>query len=147
MSMPRRIVPGRVYMVTRRCTQRQFLLRPNRETTNAFIYCRALAAGRTDMRVWRSWPIPTTITPSSWTRAAVCRKCSSCSTSWWPSTRTGCAAGGRTSGHRRRRPWSSWLGRTTPRQDGLRADESREGPAGRQGGPVAGGDVAVGEPA
>jgi putative transposase len=49
--MPRRIVPGRVYMVTRRCTQRQFLLRPDRETTNAFIYCLALAAQRTELRV------------------------------------------------------------------------------------------------
>lgn len=49
--MPRQIVPGRVYMVTRRCTQRQFLLRPDRETTNAFIYCLALAAQRTEMRV------------------------------------------------------------------------------------------------
>ena len=49
--MPRRIVPGQVYMVTRRCTQRQFLLRPDRETTNAFIYCLALAAQRTEMRV------------------------------------------------------------------------------------------------
>jgi len=49
--MPRQIVPGRVYMVTRRCTQRQFLLRPDRETTNAFIYCLGLAAQRTEMRV------------------------------------------------------------------------------------------------
>ena len=49
--MPRRIVPGRVYMVTRRCTQRQFLLRPDRETTNAFTYCPALAAQRTEIRV------------------------------------------------------------------------------------------------
>lgn len=38
-------------MVTRRCTQRQFLLRPDRETTNAFIYCLSLAAQRTDMEV------------------------------------------------------------------------------------------------
>jgi putative transposase len=38
-------------MVTRRCTQRQFLLRPDRETTNAFIYCLALAAQRTELRV------------------------------------------------------------------------------------------------
>jgi putative transposase len=51
MSMPRRIIPGGVYMVTRRCTQRQFLLRPDRETTNAFIYCLTLAAHRTEMRV------------------------------------------------------------------------------------------------
>ncbi|MBV8760323.1 MAG: hypothetical protein JO257_23730 [Deltaproteobacteria bacterium] len=31
-------------MLTRRCTQRQFLLRPDRETNNAFIYCLAVAA-------------------------------------------------------------------------------------------------------
>jgi putative transposase len=33
-------------MVTRRCTQRQFLLRPDRETNNAFVYCLAVAAER-----------------------------------------------------------------------------------------------------
>jgi putative transposase len=38
-------------MVTRRCTQRQFLLRPDPETTNAFLYCLGLAASRTRMRV------------------------------------------------------------------------------------------------
>jgi putative transposase len=51
MSLPRRIVAGRVYMVTRRCTQRQFLLRPDPETTNAFLYCLALAAKGTNMGV------------------------------------------------------------------------------------------------
>jgi putative transposase len=51
MSIPRCIVPGRVYMVTRRCTQRQFLMRPDPETTNAFIYCLALAANRAQMQV------------------------------------------------------------------------------------------------
>lgn len=33
-------------MITRRCTQRQFLLRPDRETNNAFVYCLAVAAKR-----------------------------------------------------------------------------------------------------
>ena len=33
-------------MVTRRCTQRQFLLRPDDETNNAFLYCLAEAAAR-----------------------------------------------------------------------------------------------------
>jgi putative transposase len=33
-------------MITRRCTQRQFLMRPDRETNNAFIYCLAVAAER-----------------------------------------------------------------------------------------------------
>lgn len=51
MSVPRQIIPGRVYMVTRRCTQRQFLLRPDDETNNAFIYCLAVAANRADMDV------------------------------------------------------------------------------------------------
>jgi len=34
------------YMITRRCTQRQFLMRPDDETNNAFIYCLAEAASR-----------------------------------------------------------------------------------------------------
>jgi len=38
-------------MVTRRCTQRQFLLRPDRETTNAFLYCLGWAAERTQMQI------------------------------------------------------------------------------------------------
>lgn len=33
-------------MITRRCTQRQFLMRPDRWTNNAFIYCLAVAASR-----------------------------------------------------------------------------------------------------
>lgn len=38
-------------MLTRRCTQRQFLLRPDRATNNAFIYCLAVAAQRHEMTV------------------------------------------------------------------------------------------------
>jgi REP element-mobilizing transposase RayT len=38
-------------MITRRCTQRQFLMRPDRETNNAFIYCLAVAAERFGIRV------------------------------------------------------------------------------------------------
>jgi putative transposase len=51
MSFPRPIVPGRAYLVTRRCTQRQFLLRPDDETNNAFLYCLAFAANGTGMGV------------------------------------------------------------------------------------------------
>jgi putative transposase len=36
-------------MLTRRCTQRQFLLRPDQATSNAFVYCLAVAAQRTGM--------------------------------------------------------------------------------------------------
>ena len=45
-SLPRVVVPGRCYMVTRRCSQRRFFMRPDRETSNAFTYCLALAAKR-----------------------------------------------------------------------------------------------------
>ncbi|HEX7843369.1 MAG TPA: hypothetical protein VF469_38115 [Kofleriaceae bacterium] len=46
--LPRQVRPGQFYMVTRRCTQRQFLLRPDRETNNAFTLLsgRALRATR-----------------------------------------------------------------------------------------------------
>lgn len=44
MSLPRMIVPGRIYMITRRCSERRFFLRPDPETNNAFVYCLALAA-------------------------------------------------------------------------------------------------------
>ena len=50
MSIPREVLPGRTYMITRRCTQRQFLMRPDRETNNAFIYCLAEAATDTASR-------------------------------------------------------------------------------------------------
>lgn len=46
MTLPREVVPGCAAMVTRRCTQRQFLLRPDDETNNAFIYCLGEAAQR-----------------------------------------------------------------------------------------------------
>jgi putative transposase len=38
-------------MVTRNCTQRQFLLRPHKETNNAFIYCLAVAAQKYEIDV------------------------------------------------------------------------------------------------
>ena len=51
MTLPREVIPGRFYMITRRCTQRQFLLRPDDETNNAFLYCLAEAAQRFDIDV------------------------------------------------------------------------------------------------
>jgi REP element-mobilizing transposase RayT len=38
-------------MVTRRCTQRQFLLRPHKQTNNAFIYCLAVAAQKYEVNI------------------------------------------------------------------------------------------------
>jgi REP element-mobilizing transposase RayT len=48
---PRPILPGATYLVTRRCTQRQFLLVPKRRTTQIFHYCLAYAAQRTGVEV------------------------------------------------------------------------------------------------
>jgi REP element-mobilizing transposase RayT len=46
MSAPRQVVPGASYLVTRRCAQRQFLLRPSGLTNQTFLYVLALAAAR-----------------------------------------------------------------------------------------------------
>lgn len=46
MSKARPVLPDKTYMFTRRCTQQQFLMRPDPETNNAFIYCLAVAANR-----------------------------------------------------------------------------------------------------
>lgn len=51
MSVPREVVPGRFYMITRRCTQRIFLLRPDAETNNNVVYCLAEAAARFEIDV------------------------------------------------------------------------------------------------
>ena len=51
MSLPRAIVPGRRYMITRRCSERRFFMRPDRETNNAFIYCLAFAARKASVSI------------------------------------------------------------------------------------------------
>jgi REP element-mobilizing transposase RayT len=51
MSLPREVVPGRDYMITRRCSERRFFLRPDPETNNAFIYCLALAVRHSKVEV------------------------------------------------------------------------------------------------
>ncbi|HTL33138.1 MAG TPA: hypothetical protein VL326_08435 [Kofleriaceae bacterium] len=51
VTLPRPVYPGSTSMVTRRCTQRQFLLRPDPATNNAFIYCLAVAAQRCEIDV------------------------------------------------------------------------------------------------
>ena len=51
MSLPRAVYPGSTCMITRRCTQRQLLLRPDRETNNAVVYCLAVAAQRYEVDV------------------------------------------------------------------------------------------------
>jgi hypothetical protein len=51
MSLPRQVLPGQFYMITRRCTQRQFLLRPDPATNNAFTYCLIEAAQQCEVDV------------------------------------------------------------------------------------------------
>jgi REP element-mobilizing transposase RayT len=46
MTAPRQVVPGTTYLVTRRCTRRQFLLRPSRATREVFLYLLAVGARR-----------------------------------------------------------------------------------------------------
>ena len=49
--VPRSVFPGCFYLITRRCTQRQFLLRPGDETNNAFLYCLGEAAHRYSIEI------------------------------------------------------------------------------------------------
>jgi hypothetical protein len=51
MTLPRPVVPDRILFITRRCTQRTFLLRPDDETNNAFTYLIAEAAQRFGMEL------------------------------------------------------------------------------------------------
>lgn len=51
MTAPRQVLPGTTYLVTRRCAQRQFLLRPSPVTNGIFLYVLAVAAQRFGVRV------------------------------------------------------------------------------------------------
>lgn len=51
MSRPREVLPGRTYLITRRCTQRLLLMRPDAATNEAFIYCLAIASQRYEIEV------------------------------------------------------------------------------------------------
>lgn len=44
--MPRPIAPGRTYLVSRRCTQREYLMRPDPRTEQIYLYCVGEAAAR-----------------------------------------------------------------------------------------------------
>lgn len=46
MTPPRQVLPGTVYLVTRRCAQREFLLKPTDITTGIVKYVLAVAAKR-----------------------------------------------------------------------------------------------------
>ncbi|MBK6846487.1 MAG: hypothetical protein IPG96_02685 [Proteobacteria bacterium] len=51
MSLPRPVIAGETVMITRRCTQRQFLLRPSSAVNGIIGYCLAVAAERYGLRL------------------------------------------------------------------------------------------------
>jgi putative transposase len=51
MTAPRQVLAGTTYLVTRRCFQRQLLLRPSPQTNQIFCYVLAVAARRFGVRV------------------------------------------------------------------------------------------------
>jgi putative transposase len=51
MTAPRQVLPSSIYLVTRRCTQRQFLLRPSPLVNQVFTFCLAYAASKTGVLV------------------------------------------------------------------------------------------------
>ena len=51
MTLPRQVLPGQTYLLTRRCLERRFLLRPDPEVTQTFLYCLGLAAERHGVEV------------------------------------------------------------------------------------------------
>jgi REP element-mobilizing transposase RayT len=52
VTVPRQVIPCRAGVVTRRCTQRQFLLQPDDEVVHIFVYCLAEAAQRFHVTVF-----------------------------------------------------------------------------------------------
>lgn len=51
MTAPRQVLPGTTYLVTRRCAQRQFLLRPSSTVNEVFLYLLAVAARRFEVEI------------------------------------------------------------------------------------------------
>ena len=51
MTKPRQFLPNSTYFITRRATQREFWLKPTPQTTQIFLYCIAVAAQKTGIRV------------------------------------------------------------------------------------------------
>ncbi|MGM0578966.1 MAG: transposase [Myxococcota bacterium] len=51
MTLPRRVIPGATYLVTRRCFERRFLLVPRGQVPEVFGYCLAVAAERHGIQV------------------------------------------------------------------------------------------------
>ena len=51
MSLPRCVLPGTTYLVTRRCMGRRFLLRPDQALNEIFLYCVGMSAQKHGVRI------------------------------------------------------------------------------------------------
>jgi REP element-mobilizing transposase RayT len=51
MTLPRQVLPGSTYLVTRRCSERRFFLRPSAKTNAIFRYVLAVAASQNEIEV------------------------------------------------------------------------------------------------
>jgi len=51
MSAPRPIIPGTSYLITRRCSERRFFLKPHPTVNHIVLYCLAFAAYRCDILI------------------------------------------------------------------------------------------------
>ncbi len=51
MTAPRQVLPGTIYLITRRCSERRFFLRPSPVTNGIFLYVLAVAAQRYNVQV------------------------------------------------------------------------------------------------
>jgi putative transposase len=52
MTVPRQVLPGRTHLLTRRCTQRQYLLRPDALVRQTYEFCLAEAGARYGITVF-----------------------------------------------------------------------------------------------
>ena len=52
MTKPRQVLKNRTYMLTRRCSERRFFLRPSKQVNQAFVYCFAVAAQKYQIDVY-----------------------------------------------------------------------------------------------
>ena len=51
MTKPRQFLPDSTYFITRRTTRREFWLKPTKQTTRIFLYCIAMAAQKTGIKL------------------------------------------------------------------------------------------------
>lgn len=51
MALPREVIPGTSYMITRRCSERRFFLLPDEGTTQNFFYCLGFAAEKFEIEL------------------------------------------------------------------------------------------------